>query len=303
MQKISVAIVGWGNIGRACKRAISECSDMVLAGVVRRASSIGHSDDPDLENTKVVSDITKLKNVDVALLCIPSREVPQRIKEYHALGLCTVDSFDEHQRIAGLRRELDVTAKVKKVVSIMAAGWDPGTDSLIRALMKVVSLTGHSTTTFGGEKGGRSMGHTVQVKMVPGVKDAVALTLANGRGKQKRRVYVELEKDADLATIEKAILSDPYFKMDPTEIIAVKSIHPYNTLNHSAKIERTGMEVNQTYTVEGINPEFTANIMVSSVRACMSAYNKGEYGVYTFIERPIIEYLPGNTIDDKLEGY
>ena len=25
MRKISVAIVGWGNVGRACKRAISEC--------------------------------------------------------------------------------------------------------------------------------------------------------------------------------------------------------------------------------------------------------------------------------------
>lgn len=169
--------------------------------------------------------------------------------------------------------------------------------------MRVVSLTGHTTTTFGGEKGGRSMGHTVQVKSVPGVRDAVALTLANGRGKQKRRVYVELDEGADLKTIEKAILSDAYFKMDPTEIITVESIHPYNTLHHSAQLERTGMEVNQSYTVSGTNPEFTANIMVSSARACMTAYKKGEYGAYTFIERPIIEYLPGNTIDDKLEGY
>ena len=56
MQKISVAIVGWGNVGRGCKRAISECSDLFLAGVVRRASSLKY-DDPDLENTNVVSDI------------------------------------------------------------------------------------------------------------------------------------------------------------------------------------------------------------------------------------------------------
>ncbi len=303
MQKISVAIVGWGNIGKACKRAISECSDMVLAGVVRRASSISHSEDPELENIKIVSDITKLSHVDVALLCIPSREVPQRVKEYHALGICTVDCFDEHQRITALRRELDISAKIKKVVSIISAGWDPGTDSLIRALMKVVSLTGYSTTTFGGEKGGRSMGHTAQVKSIAGVKDAVALTLANGRGKHKRRVYLELQEGADLKQIEQAILSDAYFKFDQTEIIPVESIHPYNTLHHSATIERTGMEVNQTYTVSGTNPEFTANIMVASARACASAYNKDEFGAYTFIERPIIEYLPGNNIDEKLEGY
>lgn len=302
MQKISVAIVGWGNVGRGCKRAILESSDLILAGVVRRASSL-KKDEPELENTLVVSDITELKKVDVALLCIPSREVPERVKEYHALGICTIDSFDEHQRILSIRRELDITAKAKKVVSIIGAGWDPGTDSLIRSLMRLVSITGHTSTTFGGEKGGRSMGHTVQVKSIKGVKDAVALTLANGRGKQKRRVYLELEKEADLGEIEKMILSDPYFKMDPTEIIPVKNIDKYNTLSHSACIERTGMQVNQKYEVCGMNPEFTANVMVSCARACMIAFNKGEYGAYTLIERPLIDFLSGTTLEEKLEGY
>lgn len=302
MRKISVAIVGWGNVGRGCKRAITESSDLVLTGVVRRASSLKY-DDPDLEDTTVVSDISELKSVDVALLCIPSREVPERVREYHARGINTIDSFDEHNRIVSLRRELDITAKAKKVVSIMGAGWDPGTDSVIRALMRLVSITGYTSTTFGGTQGGRSMGHTVQVKSIPGVKDAVALTLENGRGKQKRKVYIELEKEADLAQIEKSILSDPYFKMDPTEIIPVKNIDKYNTLNHSACIERTGMQVNQKYEVAGINPEFTANIMVSCVRACMTAFHKGEYGVYTFIERPLIDFLPGSSLEEKLEGY
>lgn len=302
MQKISVAIVGWGNVGRGCKRAISECSDLVLAGVVRRASSLKY-DDPELENVQVVSDIKELGDVDVALLCMPSREVPERVKQYHELGICTVDSYDEHAKIASLRRELDISAKTKKVVSIIATGWDPGTDSAIRSIMKIVSITGHTSTTFGGEKGGRSMGHTVQVKQIEGVHDAVALTLANGRGKQKRKVYVELEKDADFASVEKAIMSDAYFKNDPTEVIAVKSINKYNTLNHSVSLERTGMQVNQKYEAEGVNPEFTANIMVSCARACMAASLNEEYGAYTFIERPLIDYLPGVSIDEKLEGY
>ncbi len=302
MQKISIAIVGWGNVGRACRRAIGECSDMVLKGVVRRPSSLSFGD-PELQTTKVVSDIRDLGQIDVALLCIPSREVPQRIKEYQALKINTVDSYDEHQNIASLRRELDMTAKVKKTVSVFAAGWDPGTDSLVRALMKVVSLTGRTTTTFGGEQGGRSMGHTVQVKSIDGVKDAVALTLANGRGKQKRKVYVELKEGADIRKIEKEILADSYFKSEPTEVIAVESIDPFNTLHHSAEIERTGMEVKQTYTIEGTNPEFTANVMVASARACMRAVRQEEYGVYTFIERPIIDYLPGNGIEERLEGY
>ena len=63
------------------------------------------------------------------------------------------------------------------------------------------------------------------------------------------------------------------------------------------------MQVNQKYEAEGVNPEFTANIMVSCARACMKAYLDEDYGAYTFIERPLIDYLPGVTIDEKLEIY
>ena len=302
MQKISVAIIGWGNVGRGCRRAIAENPDLYLAGVVRRPTSLSQQDST-LENVKVVSDIKQLGKVDVALLCIPSREVPDRIEEYQAMGICTVDSFDEHERIASIKRDLDIHAKAKKVVSIFATGWDPGTDSGIRAIMKIASFTGHTTTTFGGEKGGRSMGHTVAVKAIEGVKDAVALTLANGRGKQKRRVYVELVKGAEPEVVAKAIQNDSYFRSEPTEVLFVKKIDKYNTLHHEGEVERTGMQVNQHYTIEGNNPEMTANVMVSCVRACIASRDRGEYGTYTFIERPLIDYLAGSTVDEKLEGY
>ena len=302
MQKISVAIIGWGNVGRGCKRAVAENPDLYLAGVVRRPISLGKQD-PSLENTKVVSDIRELGKVDVALLSIPSREVPERLKEYQDMGICTVDSFDEHERIVAIKRDLDINAKAKKVVSIFATGWDPGTDSGIRAIMKIASYMGHPTTTFGGEKGGRSMGHTVAVKAIEGVKDAVSLTLANGRGKQKRRVYVELMPGADPEKIAKAISTDAYFKNEPTEVLFVKKIDKYNTLHHEAEIERTGMQVNQFYKIEGNNPELTANVMVSCARACIAARDREEYGTYTFIERPLIDYLPGATLDEKLENY
>ena len=64
MQKISVAIIGWGNVGRGCKRAIAENPDLYLAGVVRRPISLNQQD-PTLENTKVVADIRELGKVDV----------------------------------------------------------------------------------------------------------------------------------------------------------------------------------------------------------------------------------------------
>ncbi len=302
MQKISVAIIGWGNVGRGCKRAIEETSDIVLAGVVRRPITVKNVE-PALENTRVVDDITKLGKVDVALLCIPSREVPERVKEYQAMGICTVDSFDEHERIVALKKDLDINAKAKKVVSVFATGWDPGTDSAVRAIMKIASITGHTTTTFGGKKGGRSMGHTAAVKAIEGVKDAVALTLANGRGKHKRKVYVELLKGANPEEVTARIKADAYFRTEPTEVLFVKNINKYNTLHHEGEVERSGMQVNQKYQVDGNNPELTANIMVSSARACVASRDREDYGTYTFVERPLIDYLAGATLDEKLEGY
>ena len=302
MQKISVAIIGWGNVGRGCKRAITESQDLFLAGVVRRPISL-ITQDPALADTRVVSDIKELGKVDVALLCVPAREVQEKQREYHALGVCTVDSYDERQTIVRLKQDADINARAKKVVAVTAAGWDPGTDSVVRALMRILSPVGHTTTTFGGEKGGRNMGQTGAVKAIAGVKDAVALTFANGRGKQKRKVYVELDKNADQAQVIAQIQKDPYFAGDPTEVLFVKSIAKFNTLHHEAEVERTGMQVNQRYVVEGVNPEFTANVMVSCCRACVAARNREHFGAYTLLELPLIDFLPGATLAEKMEGY
>lgn len=302
MQKIAVAIIGWGNVGRGCKRAIEECSDVFLAGVVRRPVSL-LKNEPELANTRVAADITKLDKVDVALLCIPSSEIPERIKEYQELGICTVDAYDERFRLWSLKENSDVLAKSRKVVSIIGAGWDPGTDSAIRAIMGMVSITGRTTTTFGGEKGGRSMGHTSAVKAVAGVKDAVSLTLANGRGQHKRRVYVELAPDFSAEQVSAVIRKELFFADEVVELSFVKDINKYNTLHHEAEVERSGMQVNQRYTVAGVNPEFTANVMVSAARACIAAKEQGAFGAYTLLERPLADFLPGASLEEKLANY
>ena len=303
MQKINVAIIGWGNVGRGCKRALAESKDMRLIGVVRRPVSL-YKNKEELQDTNVVSDISELKDKpDVALLCVPSREVPEKIKEINEKGICTVDSYDEHSEIYKLRQVADISAKMNKCVSVLSAGWDPGTDSIVRALMKMVSITGHTTTTFGGEQGGRSMGHTVAVKAIPGVLDAVSLTLANGRGKHKRRVYVVADKASNTSQLEKAIQNDPYFKDDPTEVVFVKDINKYNTLHHEGEVERTAQEVAQKYHVSGTNPEFTANVMISAARAAVNARDRENWGAYTLLELPLIDFLPGTTLKEKLEGY
>ncbi|MGN1090977.1 MAG: diaminopimelate dehydrogenase [Alphaproteobacteria bacterium] len=301
MRQIKVAIVGWGNVGRFCKQVLQQTTDMQLVGVVRRAASIKKQDEL-LSDTRVVSDIKELGKVDIAIVSVPSRLAPQKVSTLLEKGISTVDSFDIHTQILATKKRLQKKAVTHKAVSIFGAGWDPGTDSCVRALFQIVCPAQKTTTTFGGIKGGRSMGHTAAVKAIKGVKNAVSLTLPNGAGKQKREVYIELMPNADFKQVEHAIKTDDYFKDDPTTVHAVDDIAKYDTLNHGGELEQKTSQIVQDYVVEGINPLMTANVLVSSARAAYRALKRKEYGAYVMIERPLIDYIAGD-LSDQMKGY
>ncbi len=181
MEKIRVAIVGYGNIGRFTLEAVEAAADMECAGVVRRSGNAEGI--PELAPYKVVSDIRELGKVDVAVLAVPSRKVEETAVKYLGLGISTVDSFDIHTSIRALRSHLDEVAKASGAVSVISAGWDPGSDSVVRALMQGLAPKGVSYTNFGP---GRSMGHSVAVKAIAGVKDALSVTIPIGTGLRRR---------------------------------------------------------------------------------------------------------------------
>ena len=162
---------------------------MEVAGVVRRS---GRENCPaELEAYPVVKHISELKDVDVAILATPTRSVEQYALECLALGINTVDSFDIHSKIVDLRRSLGAAAKEHGAVAIISAGWDPGSDSIVRTLMQSLAPKGISYTNFGP---GMSMGHTVAVKAIDGVKDALSMTIPVGTGIHRRMVYIELKE-------------------------------------------------------------------------------------------------------------
>ena len=270
-------------------------------GIVRRPQSLGLDRD-ELAGCRVVSAVEELGQVDVALLCVPSREAPMKAEEYLDKGICTVDSFDIHDDILSTKERLEGVARQNEAVCIFGSGWDPGTDSAVRALMRIICPKGLTTTTFGGQKGGRSMGHTVAVKAIKGVKNAVSLTLPNGAGKHKRQVYIELEPGADFQTVADAIRQDAYFAADPTDVVAVDDVAAYDTFNHGGEICRLMEDISQKYTLEGNNPKMTANVLVACARAAYRARDKKQFGAFTFIERPLIDYLPGD-LAEQLKGY
>jgi len=94
-------------------------------------------------------------------------------------------------------------------MAVISFGWDPGSDSVLRALLLAMAPRSITYTNFGPSM---SMGHSVCAKSKTGSKDALSVTIPTGTGEHRRMVYVELEPDADLVTVEKAIKADDYFK-------------------------------------------------------------------------------------------
>lgn len=284
-----VAIVGYGNIGRYALQALVKAPDMECAGVVRRSGSADGL--PGLENIRVSSDIRDLGEVDVAILATPSRQVEENAEKYLSLGISTVDSFDIHTGICDLRRRLDAIAKKNGAASIISAGWDPGTDSIMRALMLAMVPEGDTYTNFGP---GRSMGHSVAAASKEGVRKALSMTIPVGKGVHRREVFIELEPGADFENARRAILSDKYFINDETTVQQVESVDAIDSHMHGVNLVRggkSGITDGQSleFNMRINNPALTGQVLVSAARAVA----RQTPGCYTMIEIPAVDFLPG----------
>lgn len=282
---LKIAIVGYGNIGKAALKAVQDAQDMVLAGVVRRAAqSVG-------EGVRVVTHLEELGSVDVALLCLPSRQVPDAAAQCLTSGINTVDSFDIHSEIPAVRERLDDVARKNNAVSIVSAGWDPGSDSVVRALLMACAPRGITHTNFGP---GMSMGHSVAVRNIRGVRDGISMTIPAGESRHRRMVYVELENGVRLEEVTAAIKADPYFAHDETHVSRVDDVESLRNMAHGVELTRNGISSeahNQqfTFSMRINNPALTGQLMVS----CARAAKRQRPGCYTMVELPMIDLLPG----------
>ena len=290
MKKIRAAIVGYGNIGKFALEALEAAPDFEVAGVVRRS---GADNKPaELANYPVVKHISELKDVDVAILAAPTRSIEAYAKEILAMGINTVDSYDIHSGIVDLRRSLDKVAKEHGAVSIISAGWDPGSDSVVRTLMQSLAPKGITYTNFGP---GMSMGHSVCCKAIEGVKDALSMTIPVGTGIHRRMVYIEVEEGYDFEKIAAAIKADPYFVNDETHVKQVASVDELKDMGHGVNLVRKGVSgktQNQLFefNMKINNPALTSQVLVNVARASM----KQQPGCYTKVEIPVIDLLPGD---------
>ncbi|EHO73679.1 diaminopimelate dehydrogenase [Prevotella micans F0438] len=288
MKKIRAAVVGYGNIGRYSIEALQAAPDFEIAGIVRRQ---GSKDKPlELTRYEVVGDISELNAVDVAILATPTRSCPEYAGKIVELGINTVDSFDIHTEILDYRNRQMEHCKKTGRVSVISAGWDPGSDSVVRVMMQSLAPKGLTYTNFGP---GMSMGHSVCVRSKKGVRNALSVTIPLGESIHRRMVYVELENGAKFEEVEAAIKADPYFSHDETHVFEVDNVDNVRDMGHGVNLVRkgsSGATPNQRieFNMSINNPALTGQVLVNVARASMRLAP----GCYTMPEIPVIDLLP-----------
>jgi diaminopimelate dehydrogenase len=232
MKKTRLAIIGLGNVGRKCVEAIMSDPTTVLAGVVRRIDS---APAPWLK-APAVTHISELNEVDAALICVPADEV-MGIAQGLLQGRTPIvecarlhgEAFLEH------KSEIHRAALRHKVPAVVGAGCDPGALSLFRSQFALLAPRGHTETSL---HAGTSLHHTLAAAGIQGVRQALATECTPAGGALQRYVYVELEPSADAAAVEDAIVNDPLFLDERTQVFAVPSIAALEETNHGVTLER-----------------------------------------------------------------
>lgn len=298
MNKFTIAIHSLGNIGCRAVEAALSAPDCTCLGVIRRKESCGTR----LHDLRGVPDFADMDSLvaakgrpDVVVLCGPSRSIPETAAHFLAQGFNTVDSFDIHGDIVNTVTTLEAAAQQGKAASITAAGWDPGTDSVLRALFEAMAPVGTTFTNFGR---GRSMGHSVAARAIAGVANAVSITIPVGGGRHSRLLYVVPEAGQTHESLYTRIKADDYFAHDALDLRLCTSdaeLAMVADQSHGVLMERTGasgMTDNQIlkFDMRINNPALTAQVLLS----CARATTRLTAGCYTLIDVPMVKLLPGD---------
>ena len=307
--KIKIAVLGYGNLGRGVELAVRQSDDMELFGVFSRRNP----SDVKTQGAKVfaVSEILNHKNdFDVLILCGGSAtDLPKQTPEFVQNFNC-VDSFDTHANIPQHFAAVDKIAKQNGKVCVISAGWDPGLFSLNR-LFGAAFLPKGETYTFWGK--GVSQGHSDAIRRIEGVIDARQYTIPvesaldrvrkgenpnlSTREKHTRECFVVAAEGADLAKIEKEIVTMPNYFADydtTVHFIDMETLQRQHAgIPHGGVVLRsgeTGVAGETKHIIEfalklDSNPEFTASVLVAYARAVARLAKKGDSaGAYTVFD-------------------
>lgn len=307
---IRVGILGYGNLGRGVECAIRQNPDMELKAVfTRRAPETVKILTEGVPVYRVEEAEKKKDEIDVLILCGGSAtDLPVQTPNY-SQWFNVVDSFDTHAKIPEHFEAVDAAAKAAGKVAVISAGWDPGMFSISR-VYALAALPNGENYTFWGK--GVSQGHSDAIRRIEGVKDARQYTCPvesaleavrsgsnpqlSTREKHTRECYVVAEEGADLARIEKEIVTMPNYFADydtTVHFISEEELkREHSRLPHGGFVLRsgkTGWNEENNHIIEyslklDSNPEFTSSIIVAYARAAYKMNQEGQKGCKTVLD-------------------
>ena len=309
MNKIKVAICGYGNLGKGVESEINKSNDMEFTYIFTRRNP---KDLKTKSNVPVLS-IDELKNytdkIDVMIMCGGSAiDLPKQVKEVNKL-YNTVDSFDTHAKIPEYFKEVNESALKNNKVSIISGGWDPGMFSVMRTYASSILQNG-KTYTFWGR--GVSQGHSDAIRRIEGVKNAIQYTIPveeamdrvrNGenpelttREKHIRECFVVADENADKEKIENEIKTMPnYFDEYDTTVHFVTDEElkeNHSKMNHGGFVIHSGTTGdNNKHVIEyslklDSNPQFTSSVLIALARANYRLQKDGKKGAFSILDIP-----------------
>ena len=330
--KAKIAIVGFGNIGKAVLNSVNQNNelhgDMEPVGIITRDPARTCSQLPDnsgvssnqiytLKDEKAWTDL----DADVAILCGGSKEDLPHQGPIFARNFNTVDSFDTHKDIAGYFATMSGIARAEGTLSLVSGGWDPGTFSLERVLGNAF-IPGSNPRGFYGldDEGGLSMGHGDAIRKVKGVADARQYTHAihesmedlESDGKLElapgqmhwRECVVVLENDTteERERVSGEIQSMPkYFNEYRTEVEFTTQENldaNYSEMHHDGAVITSGNTADgnrgsiEYRNTWPSNPDGTAGILTACARAVHKMSKDGQTGAITMLDVPASKYSP-----------
>lgn len=308
MNKIKIAILGYGNLGRGVELAVKNSSDMQMVAVFtrREPSGVKTYGTPVFHQDEIMAHKGEF---DVLVLCGGSAtDLPEQTPEF-VKYFNVVDSFDTHAKIPEHFANVDKNAKANGKVGVIGVGWDPGMFSLNRLYAESILEHGN-TYTFWGK--GVSQGHSDAIRRIEGVIDARQYTIPienalqsvrNGenpnlttRQKHLRECFVVAEDNADKAKIEHEIKTMPNYFADYDTIVHFVDLETlkkdHSGIPHGGFVLRSGVSGENGETKHLIefslkldsNPEFTASVMVAYARAAYRLSQNRQSGAYSVFE-------------------
>lgn len=237
MRKLSVAIVGFGQLGQACAAAIREARDVDLAGVVGRPGTGGRLPAPFAAMARV-EHVREVGRVDVVLLCVPAGDSQAIAAELLQQGFDVVECARiEPDRCDARHRALAELAHRKRSRIVTGAGWDPGVFTLIQGAFEMLIPRGQTGLTH---RPAASLHHTLAAQGIAGVAGALAVEHAGADGLPRRYLYVELARGARPDPVRAELAADLAFAGEATEVLFVDSIAALEQESHGVVLERLG---------------------------------------------------------------